>query len=363
MNTRRSCDLELTPAASERLDRNVERVRQEILREISRRHRGSDYRARASDVDNALNDLASRYAPSRTIWWAAWIAAGIATVGLVTALVGQVGRPEKLWPAISAALAAGIASATTLAIVGLWAMRRRGNLSMSSRQFVAAFDVLESGMRQQSRELMGSTADVAGLGRVISAVELLQLWTPEDSQEFRRLLVLRNAIVHDDRRSVYAKSMATGFDEMAHLSRLLTANDSDASRRMKDITTHRTARAFTDRVASALREAGIDVISAHDDVYYNFIASSAGLAKRIVVKYRKLGPLSVHDIADVVDKSDPDAETWIITNAAVSPYAEEYVQLARDPSGRDRTITIVSWQDDYPPTLLRGLGQHEAKTE
>jgi hypothetical protein len=355
VSTEKSADLELTPAASERLDQNVELVRQQLLREMSRQHSGSGYRVRASDVDSALNEIGIVGTSMRTVRSVAWLAAGIAAAGLITALIGQVSKPRVLWPLVGAALAAGVASGTTLAIIGLETMRRRLNLSRSSRQFVNTFDALESAMRQQSQRLMGAAAESASLGRVISAVELLQLWTWEDSREFRRLLAVRNAIVHEDSRTVSAPRLSTGSEQMARLSDLLTAHDSGGSGRIRDIANHRTARAFTDRVASALREAGVDVIPTHGDVYYDLLARSAGIARRIVIKYRRSGLLSVDDINDVVEEPDEDTETWIVTNVAVSPYAEEYVQLAHDSSGRRRKITIVSWADDYPATLFRAL--------
>lgn len=362
MKTGKSGDLELTPAAAERLDQNVEFVRQRILREMSRQHSASGYPARASDVDTALNDIGILGSWSRKARSVAWLAAGIAAAGLITALLGQVGRPEMLWPIISAALAAGVASGTALAIVSLEAMRRRLGVPRSCRQFLNAFDSLEAEMRQRSLQLMGAAADSASLGRVISAVELLQLWTPDDSREFRRLLAVRNAIVHEDGRAISSHRIATGLSQMYRLSALLSAGNSFANRSIREVAAHRAARAFTDRVASALRQVGVDVITTHGDAYSDLIIRSGGSAKEIVTRYRKSGPLSVSDITDVVEQSDPNAEIWVVTNATVSPYADEYVQLARDKSGRHPAITIVSWPDDHPQALLDALTHPKADT-
>jgi hypothetical protein len=346
-------EIELTPAASEKLDQNIDLVRQQILREISRQRRGQGQLARVSDVESVVHDIGFLDPASRPASPVAWLAVVLGCTSLGAELLSQLDRVGGAWLAGALALLTGVAAGLTLVTVMPMAKRRTATRSRSRREFRYAFSALEDDVRRHARELIGPAADSASLGRVISAVELLQLWTLEDSRSFRRLLGVRNSIVHEDSYVIPAQKLRTGFAQMTRLSSLLdnrTPLDPDLrTRRPRDA---RAALLFEERVINALRQADLDVNSTHGATGNDLSVRTAGSVTRVVVKFRKTGILAVADIADVVDKPEPGVNTIIVTNAAVSPYSRQYAQLANNGDSRRGTVSIVSWRDGHDAQAL-----------
>jgi hypothetical protein len=343
---------ELTPAASEKLDQNMATVRLQILREISRQYGASDHRARASDVDSAVSRIGFFGSASRIVSRTTVLAIALASVSLLAQVLSQIIKPGKPWLVTGVALLVGITSGTTLVVIIQETRRRKRIASVSGQEFIHAFNRLEDSMRNHARELIGP-ADSTSLGRVISAMELLQLWTPEDSQIFRRLLSTRNSIVHEDGRVMSAETIASAFSKVARLSSLLDISEGSSSRHpIKELATNRAALSFEESVSNALRQAGISVVRAQGDVSYDLLAGKSDLLKRVVIKHRQRGILTVNDIEDTVDHSPSSIPTVIVTNAAISPYVLEYLELARDSSSDKRDILAIRWQNNNDTATL-----------
>jgi hypothetical protein len=348
VNTDEVGEIELTPAASEKLDQNIDLVRQQILREISRQRRGPGQLARVSDVESVVHDIGFLDPASRRAAPVSWVAIVLGCASLAAELFSQLDRVGAGWLAGGLALLTGVAAGLTLVTVMLMTRRRTATRSRSRREFRYAFSALEDDVRRHARELIGPAADSASLGRVISAVELLQLWTLEDSRSFRQLLGVRNAIVHEDSYVIPAQRLRTGFTQMSRLSSLLD----NRTPLGPDLRKHRpwdarAALVFEERVINVLRRADLDVSSAEGATGNDLLVRAAGSATRVAVKFRKTGILAVADIADVVDKAEPGVHTVIVTNAAVSPYCYQYAQLARNGDSHPRTVSIVAWQDGH----------------
>lgn len=342
---------ELTPAASETLDRNVASIRQQILRELAREYRDPDHRIRTSDVESAVNSISafatSRIRASSRITKLAIFLAAVCLAGQIVILISG---SRETWLISAVAAMAGATAGTAFVLVMQDVRRRRRRSRTSLHEFLRAFDALEDDVRRHARELLGDSADIAGLGRAISAVELMQLWTPEDSQEFRRVLAMRNSIVHEDSHQFSANDIATAFSQMARLTSLLDGgSEVSAKGKLADLTENRAARVFEDRVANALRRAGFSVSVAQGEPDYDLLAEKSGTLKKVAVKYRKSGLLTVQDVADIAEKAEPGAATIVITNVPVSPYTFSYLELSANTRG---TISIMTWPDVSNPEPL-----------
>jgi hypothetical protein len=347
---------QLTPAASEKLEQNIEYVRAQILREISRLSDDSGHLARASDVESAVSrirffDSASKYAPRLVL--ISTIASICAVLGQITVVALSKDAAHINGLAVLIGVTAGATTtAATLLIIQEFKRYRRV-MSASEGEFLQAFVQLENRMRKDAQELLGPVADSTGLGRVISAVELLQLWTPEDSLAFRQLLGIRNSIVHEDTRDISAEKIAESFSKVARLSALLeTDASSGARRKINEVVANRAALSYEERVANALRRAHLDVSSTQGDVGYDLLVGRSDFLKRIVFKYRRSGLLTVNDISDVVDDLDSLIGTVVITNVEISPYVDEYLGLTQESSGNAETISVVSWRNDEDTNSL-----------
>jgi hypothetical protein len=334
---------ELTPAASEKLDQNVEYVRRQILREISRQSGYSGYQARVSDVESAVNRISFFDSASRIVSRTTILAITLAVTSLAFQLF-QIKR-QSVWLGSGVALLVGITTGTTVVVIIQEIRRRRRISSVPVQEFLNACAGLENSMREHARELLGSVAENAGLGRVISAVELLQLWTPEDSQAFRRVLAIRNSIVHEDNHAISSEIIASAFSQLARLSSLLDSGTPPGpKRRMKDFAASRAALAFEERVTNALRRAGVGVSTAQGDVGYDLLAGKSESLKRVVVKYRQSGLLTVNDVSNLPDQSQANICAVVVTNAAISPYVYEYLDLTYGDSA-EKQLMVVRWQN------------------
>jgi hypothetical protein len=329
----------LTPAASEKLEQNMETLRLQILREVARKSKGSGARARASDVDSAVSRIllfGSSAARIRFFWPASVLVITVINV-LAQLHAVKIGDTQLIY--VGLPVIAGIATSVALILVVQDA--RRGNRSgtSSATELLHAFEKLENSMRKSSQELLGPIADDTSLGRVISAVELLQLWTPEDSSSFRRVLGTRNSIAHEEHLQVSPEEMAYAYSQIARLSDLL---DKNVSGRLRGIATNLW---YEERVSNSLRRAGLSVSRAQGDPGYDFLAGKSDILKAVVCKYRSSGLLTVNDVTDTVDKLGSAIGIVVVTNAEISPYVHEYIMLTREQAGREKWMSIVPWRD------------------
>jgi hypothetical protein len=354
---------ELTPAASETLDQNIEFVRAQILHEISRKTGRSGYRARASDVDSAVRqisffDSASRIVPRTTVF-----AVILSSASLLVQVTWQLAGSRTAWLDTGVALLVGTASGTAIVVV-IQEIRRHRRLAIEpAREFLRACAGLEDSMRTRARELVGPIADNTSLGRVISALELLQLWTPEDSQAFRRILATRNTIVHEDSRAISSTEIAFAFSGTSRLYSLLSGDRSRETKNpLKEIAASRAALSYEERIANTLRRAGIRVSSVQRDAGYDFMAWKADMLTRVIVKYRHSGILTVSDVNRTADQSPSDIASLIVTNVEISPYVNEYLELLRGQHIDMKQIAAVRWQSsDDTGALVKAMSGQGAE--
>jgi hypothetical protein len=353
LGTRFNPEPELTPAASEKLDLNIDSLRAQILREISRQsgHTGSP--ARASDVDSAVHRISLFDSASRIMSRTTILAVALSVSSLLVQLLRQIHSSDTVWLDSSVSLLVGVASGTTLVVIIQELIRRKRRAIAPTHEFLRTCGRLEDSMRSHARELLGPTADTASLGRIISAIELLQLWTPEDSQVFRRILATRNAIVHEDNRAISAGDVASAFSKTSRLFSLLSSVESSERRnRLKALAAGRAALSFEERVANALHQAGIRTSSAQRDSGYDLMAWKSDYLTRIRVRYRHSGLLTVTDISSAVDQAPPDISTVIVTNAEISPYVHEYLELLQGEHGSRKRVVAVRWQGNKDTDTL-----------
>lgn len=351
--------LRLTPAASEKLEQKIEDLRAQILREIERQYSDPDRRVKVSDIDTAVGRIrvlspASKY--SSLVTFGSALSACTILIQIIVLAVSS-----KLMHFSGAPLLAGISAGTaatgTTLLLAQELRRSRRLMSASRSEFIRAFVRVEDRMRINAQELLGSAAKSASLGRIISAIELLQLWAPEDSCTFRHLLGIRNSIVHEDNRNISAEKITEAISEISRLYRLL---ENDASsrvgRRVKEVTENTVALSYEELVANALRKAHLEVSVARKDAGYDLLAGRCDSLKKVVVKYRSSGLLTVNDVSGVADQSSSTIGTVIVTNAKTSPNVLEYLDLEKWYFKNQTDIEIVSWRDgdDISP-LVRAI--------
>jgi hypothetical protein len=243
---------------------------------------------------------------------------------------------------VGAALVGGIATSVAFMLVVQDSRRRKRSMTSAAAELLHSFARLENSMRRSSQELLGPIADDTNLGRIISALELLQLWTPEDSYSFRRLLGTRNSIAHEDHLQVSSEEVASAYSQIARLSDLL---DMDTSGRLKGLAVSASALWYEERIQNSLRRVGLSVSRAQGDPGYDFLAGKSDTLKRVVCKYRSSGLLTVNDVSETVERLDSAIGTVVVTNAEISPYVHEYIMLTKMQAGRENWIKIVRWRD------------------
>jgi hypothetical protein len=346
---------ELTPAASEILDRNVEGIRRQILREIARVYlREPGYRARAADVESAVHNIAAFDAVSRPSGsrWATRLAIGLAAASLSVQLAVLATKSGQAWLIAAGALMVGTTTGVAAILVMQESRQRRLRSQRSANEFLQSFDTLESAVRDRARELLGDGAETGSLGRAISAVELIQLWTPEDSQAFRRIIAIRNSIVHEVNREPPVDEIAAGFSHMARLATLLRIKPAGTIRsKLSELNDVRAARVFAERVANTLRQAGLYTTPAQGDPGYGFLAGRSDSLKRVVIKFRRSGLLKADDVSEIAENAKPGMVTLVVTNVEISPYALDQIELS-GKSHTQNSVSVFSWPDQSDPAPL-----------
>lgn len=348
-------DLDLTPAASEALDINAQSFKQQVLRELSATHRRQGERIRLSDVQVAVEQVAG---PSER--WArlfpvfVWVIVALTGIALIIpAILIQVGGTSRSWIVGGAGLLVGVSVGTTIALLLQVERLRKRNSSYASQEFLRGISSLERSARQAVTQVLGDDPDSLSLSRVLSALETLDIWTPDDSQIFRRLLLLRNSLVHEESSALPPDSISYGVSQTNRLARLIRhgvetieADELDKARplalRLSSIH-RRSALAFEERVAYALRQASFDVVTAQRDFGYDLLVETPRGSLAVVVKYREDGNLTAGDILPVLRKRLPAVPVAVVSNASISEAMRKTI-ASEGPRGQ-QYITLISWRE------------------
>jgi hypothetical protein len=349
--------VELTPAASEVLDLSADGFRRQILNELSRAHGRSGYPIRAADVRAAIDEVSStEYRRSKLSSRLVIVALLLATLalGVQFAVLGS-GASQLAW---ASALGASLAGASTgiAAVYASRELRRRHSNTLLSEMFLQQFSALEGAARQVATQAF-DLAENASLGRVIQILELLDIWTSEDSQAFRRLLSSRNSLVHEYVRSLSADDMRYGLTQVTRLSHLVDVwmgqfnKTSEAAHIWRARTRRRSGLAYEERIANALRQASLEVTSTSIDRGYDLFVDTPAGGLALIVKHRDWGVLDVSTLRSMLINIHllPLIPVAVVTNVGISKAAFDYVQST---ILRDRPIAIVLWRDDDPEIKL-----------
>jgi hypothetical protein len=338
-------ELDLTPAASEALDINADSFKRQVLIELSRRHRDPDSKVRMSDVQLAVAQIVADGPKNiKIVPRLIRLALTLTVLTLIAqTLIGLHGTTQS-WIISGAALLAGISTGTTMVIVVQDVRRRRRESPAASQEFLREILSLEWSARRVVAQALGDGAEKSSLGRIISALEILDIWTPEDSQVFRRLLFLRNSLVHEDSRILSQEDIGFGLSQAARLLSLIRRGQKAVEvSGGKDYLTpyrRRSAISFEERVAHALRQASFDVVSAQRDYGYDLLTETPAGSVAIVTRYRNDGFLEVADIVQSLQRKSPDVTMALVTNAPLSPSAIRYLA---SPNVANRPPIVISW--------------------
>jgi hypothetical protein len=344
----------LTPAASEALDLNADLFKRQVLLELSRKPTG--HRARVSDVQQAVDRVAGdgkRYANMASLLarFAVLLSAGT----LAFQILIQAKLSERDWAVGLAAVLVGISTGTTIVMLIQEGRRRSRERRVSAGGFLREIQTLEWSARRIAVLALGENSEAASLRRIISVLEMLDVWTPEDSQIFRRLLSIRNKIVHEYSGSLSPAETTFGLSQAARLSKLIRARERELAHSSERISvwSHRSPRraalSYEERVASALRRASFDVMGAQGEHDYDLLAETPRGTVAIIIKYRSGDCLEIGDIFLAAKKGPHGLPLIIITNAQLSAAAVDYLA---SPDVTSALVRVISWSEDEPDDVL-----------
>jgi hypothetical protein len=343
---RASNDLELTPAASEALELNTDLFRRQVLQELSRTHRRRGYRVRVSDVQVAADQVAAEGPRSVSVRLLTRLALILAFGTLFVQLLIGLNIADKAWTISAAALLTGISTGTATVLV-VQEFRGRRKETSASMGFLWDVQALEWSARQTVKGILGPEAETASLARVLSALEILEVWTPEDSQVFRRLLFLRNSLVHEDSRVLSADDIGFGLSQASRLSDLLRRSHRTLKSKSAQVSSERAAlirraaSVYEERVANALREASFRVLGAQGDYGYDLLTDTPIGSLAIVIRYQSEGLIGKVDLERIDQRQLPDIPVVLVANVRLSLEAERYLG-SPDSSHK---VTVVVWRE------------------
>jgi uncharacterized protein YoaH (UPF0181 family) len=348
-------NLELTPAASEALDLNADLFKRQVLHELSRTHSRRGYRVRVSDVQLAADQVVAKGPRSakvvRLLTRLALILAGIAL--FVQTLISLTGVGQS-WVVSAAALLTGISTGTATVLV-VQEFRGRRKETTASRGFLWEIQALEWSARQAVKQVLGREAENASLARVLSALEILEVWTPEDSQVFRRLLFLRNSLVHEDSRILSSDDIGFGLSQASRLSDLIRRGEkalkTETGQGLLGSSSwlRRAASTYEERVAHALREASFEVVGAQGDYGYDILTETPSGSLAIVIKHRDGGTLEIGDLRQFAPGRLPNMTAALVTNVPLSDSATNYLRSLESLANR---VIVVPWLEEESDSKL-----------
>jgi hypothetical protein len=349
-----SSGMELTPAASEALDLSADSFRHQVLQELSRTHRSSDYRIRVSDVQQAVSEIPSGLRTNRSSMYlliSAVLLCALSLVSFTITAISSLHGAAQAWAISGAGLLIGAACGGVVVLV---VQEHTTSGTSLSREFLRQASALEASARQAAGKVLGEQAENSSLSRIISVLELLEIWTPEDSQAFRKLLSLRNKIVHEDYSSLPPKDITFGVSQAARLLSLIhrrmdTGEASQGRIFWKLEHGFPDGIAFEERVSNALRKASFHVLGAQQDRGYDLLVETPSGSVMVIAKYKESGDLVMDDVRRILSRQLPNINLAIVTNAQVS-YAVRRFLSSSEIVGR--RISVISWQPRDPDTAL-----------
>lgn len=228
----------LTGAAREALDRYVRDLRIRIVREALRGPRTSARidstemteaigRIQAADhlVPRSTSDLLGALARPLALRIIASVIGGLAVLGLFAVLNDQGGWPPVVAGVAGGALLAAGAVASVIFVFELSRSRRwraEHQSIIASREFVRSLANVEDSSLTLAARLVGAESGKAiGLRGAHVALEERGVWSSEDVNTFRRLLRLRNRIVHGDALALSDNDQKYAMAELSRLWELL----------------------------------------------------------------------------------------------------------------------------------------------
>lgn len=351
-----SSDLDLTPAASEALDINADLFRRQVLQELSRTHKRSGYRVRVSDVQQAADKIVAegpRY--PRVVRLLARLAFILAGLTLVVQVLIQNSETHKSWIFSLAAALAGISTGIALVLLIQDSRIRRREGTASSMEFVREVQSLEWSARRLAKQALGRAAENASLARILSAMEVLEVWTPDDSQIFRKLLSLRNSLVHEDSRVLSREDITFGLTEASRLSDLLRrgakAMEGSGERHAREprLGPRYPAFVYEERIVSILRDASFEVIPVQGDYGYDLLVETPRGSVALVIIYRDRGTLGEDVVRQLIDADLPMMAVALVTNVSLSRSAIRYLESLERDSG---SMSAFQWSEEEPDDSL-----------
>jgi pimeloyl-ACP methyl ester carboxylesterase len=342
----------LTPAASEALELNADLFKRQVLHELSRRYKNPGYRVRVSDVQGAVAQVAAAGPRNlKVVPLVAKVAVSLSMATLVIQVIIQSKLNSRAWGIGVAAVLVGVSTGATVVMLFQEARRRRLDRAVASGGFLREIQALEWAARRIAEQAIGDSAKTSSLLRILSALEVLAVWTPEESQTFRELLSIRNAIVHEDARGLSPAEINFGLSQTARLSGLIRARKKElehAPERGRPRSS-RAALSYEERVVSALHGASFSVIDAQGAHKYDLLAETSAGTVAIVVEYRKGDSLEIDDLLPVAAKRPVGVPIVVVTDASPSPTARKYL---KSPDALAAQINVVTWLPDEPEAAL-----------
>ncbi len=243
--------LGMTAAAEELLELHVNDARARVLREAQRIHAPVSYDSRidAAEVQAALSRIqaADRSSPQLSLKMLPDLArtssgpmyvfllgmiltavSAIAALSLTVATLVADPHDSKVSDSLTnlvigilAGIVAMLVSCLVCEVLRYYRSRLRRESSAASREFVRQLAVIEGRATRIAAQLSETGRTVLPLRAALNALEHAGVWRPEDVEIFRRLLSLRNSVVHEESLTLGEYDLAYALAESARLEDLL----------------------------------------------------------------------------------------------------------------------------------------------
>ncbi|GAA0273199.1 hypothetical protein GCM10009539_70790 [Cryptosporangium japonicum] len=229
---------------------------------------------------------------------------------------------------------------------------------IASEEFIANFAKLESRARDLAGRILGEPGESLPLDRALSALLVLPSWTDSDTHVFRRILALRNALIHDEIHTLSTYQLTFGMVESERLLRILGAAQLPKVASRTSGPTSTDAFSFENRVRvmliSSFPSAVIEQVATDGEI--DLVLSTDKGSVGIIVKYKKDGILTRDDIQRAISTASKSPHRIaLITNAELSDGAREW--LLATSAGRKR-LHIMRWSGDaYDRSPAEAIGK------
>jgi hypothetical protein len=237
MTRHHSKNLELTNAAAELLDKHLASTRARVLREVvrARVQRFSGSQVRADEVSSAIQRLL--ISDARVHYWSqlrraleltipvvfaalALLLPVITATVVVLEIIGEQG-PSSGLPSLALGTASGILATLVAASLRRVLLARRRTSYFATQEFIRSMVQVEADARRFTEMVSNSEVAAGGLTGIFRALLDSKVWSEADTQSFRVLLRLRNALVHEQVTSVPAGQLSSAMIEVQRLRQLV----------------------------------------------------------------------------------------------------------------------------------------------